>query len=37
MSFEGPTEIFSDTNYIACNRGYYDSGNQDLVLFEECI
>lgn len=28
MSFEGPTEIFSDTNYIACNRGYYDSRNR---------
>ena len=28
MSFEGPSEIFSDTNYIACNRGYYDSGNR---------
>lgn len=28
MSFEGPTEIFSDTNYIACNRGYLDSRNR---------
>jgi lipopolysaccharide export system protein LptA len=28
MSFEGPTEIFSDTNYIACNRGVYDSRNR---------
>ena len=28
MSFEGPTEVFSDTNYIACNRGYYDSRNR---------
>lgn len=28
MSFEGPTEVFSDTNYIACNRGYYDSNNR---------
>ena len=28
MSFEGPTEIFSDTNYIACNRGNYDSKNR---------
>jgi len=28
MSFEGPTEIFSDTNYIACNRGFYDSRNR---------
>ena len=29
MSFEGPSEIFSDTNYIACNRGYYDSRNRN--------
>lgn len=29
MQFEGPTEIFSDTNYIACNRGFYDSRNQN--------
>lgn len=28
MSFEGPTEIFSDSNYIKCNRGYYDSRNR---------
>jgi lipopolysaccharide export system protein LptA len=28
MWFEGPTEVFSDTNYIACNRGYYDSKNK---------
>jgi len=28
MQFEGPTEIFSDTNYIACNRGFYDSRNR---------
>jgi len=28
MSFEGPTEVFSDTNYIACNRGQYDSRNR---------
>ena len=25
MFFEGPTEIFSDTNYITCNRGHYNS------------
>jgi lipopolysaccharide export system protein LptA len=28
MSFEGPTEVFSDTNYIACNRGRVDSKNR---------
>ncbi|MCX6226892.1 MAG: hypothetical protein NTV01_19450 [Bacteroidia bacterium] len=28
MAFEGPTEVFSDTNYIACNRGYSDSKNR---------
>lgn len=28
MSFEGPTEVFSDTNYISCNRGRYDSRNR---------
>jgi len=28
MAFEGPSEIFSDTNYIACNRGFYDSKNR---------
>ncbi len=28
MIFEGPTEVFSDTNYIACNRGFYDSKNK---------
>jgi lipopolysaccharide export system protein LptA len=28
MSFEGPTEIFSDTNYISCERGRYDSRNR---------
>lgn len=28
MWFEGPTEVFSDTNYIACNRGYYDTKNK---------
>jgi lipopolysaccharide export system protein LptA len=28
MSFEGPTEVFSDTNYIACEPGFYDSRNR---------
>lgn len=28
MTFEGPTEVFSDTNYIACNRGMLDSRNR---------
>jgi len=25
MRWEGPSEFFSDTNYISCSRGYYDS------------
>ncbi|MFO7615928.1 MAG: OstA-like protein [Bacteroidales bacterium] len=28
MWFEGPSQIFSDTNYIYCNRGFYDSKNR---------
>ncbi len=28
MRFEGPSEIFSDSNYIACNRGYLDTRNK---------
>jgi lipopolysaccharide export system protein LptA len=28
MWFEGATQVFSDTNYIACDRGYYDSGKK---------
>jgi lipopolysaccharide export system protein LptA len=28
MWFEGTTNVFSDTNYIACDRGYYDSKNR---------
>lgn len=28
MSFEGPSQIFSDTNYIACERGILDTRNR---------
>ncbi|MDD2813874.1 MAG: OstA-like protein [Bacteroidales bacterium] len=28
MWFDGPSQIFSDTNYISCNRGFYDSRNR---------
>lgn len=28
MWFEGTTNVYSDTNYIACDRGFYDSKNR---------
>lgn len=34
MWFNGYTQIFGDTNYVACNQGYYDSQNS-FSLFEK--